>query len=238
VAFEAARIALRYMTPVLVLSDGYLANGAEPWCIPKVEELPDLEVRFLTKAPADGFLPYSRDDETLARNWAVPGTPGLEHRVGGLEKEDLTGNVSYDPLNHEKMMRLRDEKVRRIAQDYPPTEVDGDDSGQLLVVGWGSTHGAIKGALRRLRAEGHKVSHVHLRYLNPLPRELGEIMGRFDKVLIPEMNMGQLAFVLRARFLVDAISYTKVQGQPFLSTEIAARVRQLVGKRSSSTAGS
>ena len=153
----------------------------------------------------------------------------LEHRIGGLEKEDVTGNVSYDPLNHEKMVRLRAEKVQRVAQDYPPTEVNGEDSGSLLILGWGSTKGAIKGALRRLRSDGMKVSHVHLRHLNPLPRDLGEILGRFEKVLIPEMNLGQLAFLVRGRYLVDAISYSKVQGQPFRTSEIAARVRQLIG---------
>jgi 2-oxoglutarate ferredoxin oxidoreductase subunit alpha len=229
VAFEAARIALRYMTPVLVLSDGYLANGAEPWRIPRADELPEIAPRILRGAPAGGFLPYVRDERTLARNWAVPGTPGLEHRIGGLEKEDRTGNVSYDPANHEKMVRLRAEKVQRVAQEYPPTEVDGPPSGPLLVVGWGSTKGAIKGALRRLREEGKAVSHVHLRHLHPLPLDLGEILNRFDKVLVPELNLGQLALWLRGRYLVDAISYSKVQGQPFRSSEIAARVRQLMG---------
>ena len=229
VAFEATRIALRYMTPVIVLSDGYLASGAEPWRIPKAEDLPEIPVSILEEAPKDGFYPYLRDEKTLARNWALPGVAGMEHRIGGIEKEDVTGNVSYDPDNHEKMVRLRAEKVERIAQDYPDTEIDGEDSGPLLVVGWGSTKGAIKGALRRLREEGLQVSHVHLRYLNPLPRDLGEILHRFDKVLVPEMNMGQLAFLLRGRYLVDAISYPKVQGQPFRTSEIAARVRQLMG---------
>jgi 2-oxoglutarate/2-oxoacid ferredoxin oxidoreductase subunit alpha len=229
VAFEAARIALHYMTPVIILSDGYLANGAEPWRIPDVDDLPGVHVEFTSKAGENGFQPYARDPRTLARNWAVPGTPGLEHRVGGLSKADLTGNVSYDPQNHEKMIRLRAEKVDRVAQEYGPSEIDGEDSGKLLIVGWGSTEGAIKGALRRLRGEGKQVSHLHLRYLNPLPRDLGEILDRFDKILVPEMNLGQLAFVLRGRYLVDAISYSKVQGQPFRASEIMARVTQLIG---------
>jgi 2-oxoglutarate ferredoxin oxidoreductase subunit alpha len=228
-AFEATQIALRYMTPVLVLSDGYLASGAEPWRIPRASDLPKISVKFVADANGGPFHPYLRDPETLARNWAVPGTADLEHRVGGLEKEDVTGNVSYDPINHEKMVKLRAEKVARIAQDFPPTVVDGPETGPLLIVGWGSTKGAIKGALRRLREQGRNVSHVHLRHLNPLPRDLGEILHRFDRVLLPEMNLGQLAFVLRGRYLVDVISYAKVQGQPFRSSEIAARVRQLMG---------
>ncbi|MGD8376479.1 MAG: 2-oxoacid:acceptor oxidoreductase subunit alpha [Acidobacteriota bacterium] len=229
VAFEAARIAVRYMTPVLVLSDGYLANGAEPWRIPQVDELPTITPEIVREAPEGGFHPYRRNEQTLARNWALPGTPGLEHRLGGLEKEDVSGNVSYDPQNHERMVRLRAEKVERVAQEFPPTEIDGEDSGRLLIVGWGSTQGAIKGAVRRLRSEGVTLSHIHLRYLNPLPRDLGEILRRFEKVLVPEMNMGQLAFLMRGRYLVDAISYSKVQGQPFRSSEIMARVRQLLG---------
>jgi 2-oxoglutarate ferredoxin oxidoreductase subunit alpha len=229
VAYEASRIALAYMTPVVVLTDGYLANGAEPWRIPDVDSLPEITCNFVRSIPEGGFHPYARDERTLARNWAVPGTAGLEHRVGGLEKHDVTGNVSYDALNHEKMTRLRAEKVERVAQDLPPLDLDGDDSGPIVIVGWGSTHGAIKGALRRLRADGQKVSHIHLRHLSPLHRDLGPTLNRFDKILVPEINMGQLAFLLRGRYLVDAISYPKVQGQPFRAKEIVARVRQFLG---------
>jgi 2-oxoglutarate ferredoxin oxidoreductase subunit alpha len=230
VAYEAARIALHYMTPVLVLSDGYLANGAEPWRIPNVSSLPEIKPAMVDGKGEGDFEPYAREGATLARNWAIPGTKGLEHRIGGLEKEDITGNVSYDHENHEKMIRLRAEKVERVAQTYPEMEIDGEDSGPIVIVGWGSSKGAIKGALRRLRSKGGvKVSHIHLRHLNPLPRELGEALSRFDKVLVPEMNMNQLAFVLRGRYLVDAIGYAKVQGQPFRSSEIETRVRQILG---------
>jgi 2-oxoglutarate ferredoxin oxidoreductase subunit alpha len=229
VAYEAARIALTYMTPVVVLTDGYLANGAEPWRIPDVDSLPEISREFVSEPPEGGFHPYVRDEKTLARNWAVPGTAGLEHRIGGLEKDEITGNVSYEALNHEKMTRVRAEKVERVAQDLPPLDLDGDDSGPIVIVGWGSTHGAIKGALRRLRADGQKVSHIHLRHLSPLHRDLGPALSRFEKILVPEMNMGQLAFLLRGRYLVDAISYPKVQGQPFRGKEIEARVRQILG---------
>jgi 2-oxoglutarate ferredoxin oxidoreductase subunit alpha len=229
VAYEASRIALHYMTPVLVLSDGYLANGAEPWRVPDADSLPEIHPPQVQTGGDEGFLPYNRNPETLARNWAVPGTPGLAHRIGGLEKEDGSGNVSYDPENHENMIRLRAEKVERVADSYPALEVDGDDSGALVIVGWGSTQGAIKGALRRLRKDGIAVSHIHLRHLHPLHRDLRATLGRFDKVLVPEMNLNQLAFVLRGRYLVDAIGYAKVQGQPFRSSEIETRVRQILG---------
>lgn len=176
------------------------------------------------------FEPYRRDPETLARPWAVPGTPGLEHRIGGLEKQDVTGDVSYDPGNHERMVHLRAEKVERIARDIPPTEVFGDsDGGELLVVGWGSTAGAITGAVNAARAEGLSVSRLHLRHLNPLPSDLGDVLGRFGKVLVPEMNSGQLALILRARYLVDVVSYPKVQGRPFFRSEIEAKIRTLLG---------
>ena len=228
IAFEAARIAVKYMTPVIVLSDGYLANGAEPWRIPDLSDLPAVPVRFVEDQ--EGFLPYTRDPATLARPWAVPGTPGLEHRIGGLEKEDLTGNVSYDPLNHERMVRLRAEKIARVVADVPDLEVNGDPEGRVLIVGWGSTFGAITGALGLLRAEGVRgVSSIHIRHLHPLPANLGSILTRFDRVLVPEMNLGQLLLILRARYLVDAVGLNKVQGKPFKESEIRTRILELLG---------
>jgi len=225
VAIEACRIATRYMVPVILLSDGYIANGSEPWKLPSVEDLPDLRIDFHTRA--EGFAPYAREPETLARPWAVPGTPGLEHRIGGLEKEDITGNVSYDPANHQRMTDLRAEKVARVAREIPPTEVVGDPAGgELLVVGWGSTQGAITGAVAAARTEGLPVSQVHLRWLNPLPPDLGEVLGRFRRVLVPEMNTGQLAMLLRARWLVDVESLSKVQGRPFFRQEILDAIRR------------
>jgi 2-oxoglutarate ferredoxin oxidoreductase subunit alpha len=226
VALEASRIAVKYMVPVIVLSDGYLANGAEPWRVPEVDELPQIPVRFHTDP--EGFRPYARLAHTLARPWVVPGTPGLEHRVGGLEKQDGAGNISYDPLNHETMVRLRAAKVEAVAQDVPDVVPAGDADGDLLVVGWGSTHGAITAALRAQREKGRRVGHVHLRHLNPLPRNLGEVLGRYRRVLVPELNMGQLALVLRARYLVDAVSYPKVQGKPFMQAELEARIEEML----------
>jgi len=226
VALEAVRIATHYMVPVVLLSDGYIANGSEPWKLPKVEDLPDLRVEFRTDP--QGFLPYERNPETLARPWAIPGTPGLEHRIGGLEKEDVTGNVSYDPANHEKMIHLRAEKVARIARDIPPLEVHGEQSGELLVIGWGSTAGAITGAVNMARKSGLKVSRAHLRYLNPFPENLGDVLSRFARVLLPEMNLGQLALLLRARYLKDVQSLSKVQGQPFTRQEILDKIEQIL----------
>jgi 2-oxoglutarate ferredoxin oxidoreductase subunit alpha len=223
---EAVRIATHYMVPVVFLSDGYIANGSEPWKLPKVEDLPDLRVEFRTDP--QGFLPYERNPETLARPWAIPGTPGLEHRIGGLEKEDVTGNVSYDPENHEKMVHLRAEKVERIAQSIPPLEVHGEPSGDLLVLGWGSTAGAINGAVNTAQKLGLKVSRAHLRYLNPFPSNLGEVLASFEHVLLPEMNLGQLALLLRARYLKDIQSLTKVQGQPFTRQEILEKIQQIL----------
>jgi 2-oxoglutarate ferredoxin oxidoreductase subunit alpha len=223
-ALEAFRIAIRYMTPVFCLSDGYLANGSEPWKVPDLEDLPSLNVVFATDP--DGFLPYARNAETLARPWAIPGTPGLEHRIGGLEKKHLSGNVCYDPDNHDFMVRLRAEKVERITQDIPPTEIFGEESGKILLVGWGSTQGAIHSATEVLQEDGHSVSAVHIRYLNPLPPDLGEIMDRFDKVIVPEINLGQLCLILRARYLVDAISLNQVRGKPFTISEITKKVRE------------
>ncbi|HEV3482079.1 MAG TPA: 2-oxoacid:acceptor oxidoreductase subunit alpha, partial [Candidatus Acidoferrales bacterium] len=196
IALEASRIAIKYMVPVIILSDGYLANGAEPWKIPDLSQLPDIAVKF-EKNP-EGFHPYRRNPETLARPWAIPGTPGLEHRIGGLEKQDVTGNVNYEPLNHERMVRLRAEKVAGIVQDVPDLVPAGDPSGELLIVAWGSTHGPVTAALKAQRAKGRRIGHVHLRHLNPMPKNLGEILGRYDKILVPEMNMGQLLMLLRA----------------------------------------
>jgi 2-oxoglutarate ferredoxin oxidoreductase subunit alpha len=229
-AFEAVRIAIAYMTPVVVLSDGYLANGAEPWRIPAIEDLSKIEVRFANPAEQNGggFHPYARDERTLARPWAIPGTPGLEHRIGGLEKHDITGNVSYDPENHEKMVHLRAEKVARVAQDIPLLDVSGPESGELLIVSWGGTYGAVTTAAERLREEGMPVSHAHLRYLNPFPRNLEEVLKRFEKILVPELNLGQLRLLLRARFLVDAIGLNKVAGQPFMVTEIMDKAREIL----------
>jgi len=225
-AYEAVRIAIKYMTPVILLSDGYLANGAEPWRIPRFEELSPIPVQFRTET--EGFFPYLRDPETLARPWVRPGTPGLEHRIGGIEKEDVTGHISYSPANHELMTRARARKVEAVAQDIPPTAIRGDQAGDLLVVGWGSTYGAIAAAVDDARARGKKVSQVHLRYLNPLPPDLGGILRRFKTVLVPEMNMGQLLTILRATYLVDAVGLNKIQGQPFKVSEIAGKILRLL----------
>ncbi len=224
--FESARIALKYMTPVICLTDGYLGNGSEPWRIPDFKALPDISPTFRTKA--EGFLPYARDEATLARPWALPGTPGLEHRIGGLEKQHLTGNVSYDPQNHEHMIRLRAEKVERIADDLPPAAVDGDQEGTVLVVGWGSTYGAIRSAVQHHRAKGHAVSHLHLRYLYPMQKNVESILKRFKHVLVPEINMGQLSQVLRSRFLIPVVTLNKIQGLPFRSIEIEKRIEELL----------
>jgi 2-oxoglutarate ferredoxin oxidoreductase subunit alpha len=227
VAMEAVRIATRHMVPVVLLSDGYIANGSEPWKLPSVEELPDLRIDFRTD-PA-GFHPYERDPETLSRPWAIPGTPGLEHRIGGLEKENVTGNVSYDPVNHENMVHLRAEKVARIAREIPDLQVSGDpDGGDLLVLGWGSTSGAITGAVGSARRKGLSVSRAHLRHLNPFPANLGDVLKRFDRVLVPEMNLGQLALLLRARYLKDVITLSKVQGKPFSRQEILDKIQSIL----------
>ncbi len=230
-ALEAIRIALKYRTPVYLLSDAYLANGAEPWLIPDAATLPDLTVEFATESNADGgvFLPYLRDPETLARPWAVPGTPGLEHRIGGLEKEDVTGNVSYDPENHDLMVRLRAQKVAGIAADIPELEVDDPDGdATLLMLGWGGTYGSIAAAVRKVRGGGHSVAHAHLHYLNPFPRNLGEVLGRYERVLIPEMNLGQLLKLVRAEFLVDAVGYNRVRGVPFRSSELRDAIEAML----------
>ena len=226
VALEASRIALKHMLPVIILSDGYLANGAEPWRIPMSADLPEIPIKFETNP--ENFNPYRRDPETLSRPWALPGTPGLEHRIGGLEKEDITGNVSYDPLNHEHMVRLRAEKVALIANDIPEAVVDGDQSGDLLIVGWGSTQGSITAAVKAQRAKGNRIGHLHLRYLNPLPKNVGDILKRYKRILVPEMNMGQLVQVLRSKFLVDAQGYNKIQGKPFKQAEIEAKIEEVL----------
>ncbi len=229
-AFEAVRIAVKYMTPVILLTDGYLANGAEPWLIPDPAALPEIPVAF--RAEASGFYPYLRDEETLSRPWVVPGTPGLEHRIGGLEKEYLTGNVSYAPTNHEQMIRVRARKIAGIIREIPPLEVFGPPEGDLLVVGWGSTYGSITQAVRQLQAAGHAVAHVHLRHLNPLSADLGAILGRYRRVLVPEMNLGQLVRLLRAEYLVDAVGFNKIQGRPFKVSEIVSRCLKLLGRES------
>jgi 2-oxoglutarate ferredoxin oxidoreductase subunit alpha len=226
IALEASRIAIKYMVPVIILSDGYLANGAEPWKIPTVAELPQIPVHFETNP--EGFLPYKRNPSTLARPWAIPGTPGLEHRVGGIEKQDVTGNINYEPLNHEHMVRTRAEKVECVAQDIPDIVPEGDPSGDLLIVAWGSTAGPITAAMKPMREKGHRIGHVHLRHLNPFPRNLGDVLKRYKKVLVPEMNMGQLVMILRAKFLVDAESYGKIQGKPFKQSEIEAKIEELL----------
>ncbi len=230
---EAWRIAVRFMTPVMVLSDGYLANGSEPWLIPKVSDLPQIPIP--RPAPrldddAEPFLPYARD-ERLARPWAVPGTPGLMHRIGGLEKQDGTGNVNYEPANHQHMVNVRAAKVALVARDIPPLEVEGNQSGQLLVLSWGGTYGSCATAVRHAIAAGYSVGHAHLRYLNPFPSNLKDVLGRFEKVLIPELNLGQLRLLVRAEFLVDAIGLNKVQGKPFIISEIVDAIRNLLSNQ-------
>jgi 2-oxoglutarate ferredoxin oxidoreductase subunit alpha len=228
IAYEAVRIAVKYMVPVIVLSDGFLANSSEPWLIPDLGTLPPIEVKFRTDP--EGFFPYLRDPATLARPWVRPGTPGLEHRIGGLEKQDVTGNISYDPDNHDHMVRIRAEKVRRVAQEIPPTTIHGPATGDLLVVGWGGTYGAITAAVERAQAEGRSVASVHLRYLNPLPPDLGQILREYRKVLVPEINSGQLVRVLRSEYLVDAVGFNRVRGLPLATEDILEAIAQLTGR--------
>jgi len=222
-AYEAVRIAVKYMTPVVLLTDGQLANGAEPWLLPDASKLPEIKIEFRTDP--EGFMPYIRDPETLSRPWAVPGTPGLEHRIGGLSSEDVTGNVSYSPANNELMVRTRARKIAGIAREIPPCEIFGDqDGGPLVVLGWGSTFGSIREAVKQLREKGKHVSHIHLRYLNPLPSDLGEKLRRFSKVMVAEMNMGQLLKLVRADYLIDAVGCNKIQGRPFKVSELNNRI--------------
>jgi 2-oxoglutarate ferredoxin oxidoreductase subunit alpha len=225
-AFEASRLALTHMTPVVLLTDGFLANGAEPWRLPDLEALGRIEAPFRTDP--EGFQPYARDPKTLVRPWAVPGTTGLEHRVGGLEKAEGSGNVSYDSVNHERMIHIREQKVDAVADDIPLAEPTGDSQGKLLVLGWGSTFGAINGAVRRARAKGLDVSMVHLRHLNPFPRNLEELMKRFERILVPENNTGQLAFLIQGRFLQEVTRLNKCQGQPFKESEILDAITEIV----------
>ena len=225
-AFEASRIALEYMTPVFLLTDGYLANGAEPWKFPQTKDLKKIEVKFAPElAEGEKFLPYKRD-EKLSRPWAIPGTKGLEHRIGGIEKQHETGNISYDPANHEFMVRMRDNKVEGIADSIPAQEIDnGNTKGKLLIVGWGSTYGSIKSAVLQAREEGFDVSHAHIRYIRPFPKNLGEMLYNFDKIIVPEMNCGQLVNILRAKYMVPAEGFNKIQGMPFTATEIYEKIK-------------
>lgn len=230
-AFEACRIAIEHMTPVMFMSDAYLANGAEPWRFPKAEDLPEIKVEFAQKKNSEeAFLPYARN-EKLARPWAIPGTRGLEHRLGGLEKEHETGNVSYDPENHEKMVKIRQEKVSRIADYIPLQNIElGKDAGKVLILGWGGTFGVIKAATQNLIEKGYEVAHAHLRYVNPFPKNLGDLIQNFDQILIPELNDKQLVHLIRTKFLVDAIPLNKIQGLPFTTSEIEEKVLEMLGK--------
>ena len=223
-AIEAVRLAFKYMSPVFYLSDGYLANGAEPWAIPEIDSLPKIELKFATDPT--NFMPYSRDEVTLARPFALPGTPGLEHRIGGIEKQHITGNVNYDPENHHLMVKLRQEKIDRVVNDVPLVEVMGEKTGKVLVLGWGSTYGSISSAVEKMQAEGKSVSAAHLRHLNPFPRNLGEVLAGFETVIVPEMNLGQLCTMIRARYLVDAVPFSKVKGRPFQIREIVRKVEE------------
>jgi len=227
IAVEACRIALKYMVPVIILSDGYLANGAEPWRIPKEQEIPEIPVKFATDP--EGFMPYKRNPDTLARPWAVPGTKGLEHRIGGLEKQDVSGNINYEPLNHENMVRIRAAKIDAIVQDIPNVLPAGDPEGELLIVSWGSTYGAITQSVKSQRAKGRRIGHLHLRNLNPLPANVGDVLKRYRKILIAELNMGQLRWMLRAKYLVDAAGLNKIQGRPFKQAELDQKIEEMLG---------
>jgi 2-oxoglutarate ferredoxin oxidoreductase subunit alpha len=240
VGFEAVRIAVQYMTPVIVLSDGYIANGSEPWLLPDVDKLQPIAPRFAPPLPAGSkFEPYARDPATLARTWARPGTPGLMHRIGGIEKQDVTGNISYDPENHQHMVDTRAQKIANIAAAVEPATTLGADQGDLLVLGWGSTRGAITSAVLQLQKQGHKVSACFLRWLNPLPRNLGDLLRRFKRIVLPELNKGQLCMMLRSRYLIDIESYSKVDGQPFKSHEVLEKLTatlQQLGSKPGGTA--
>ena len=229
-AFEAVRISIQHMTPVILLSDGYIANGAEPWKFPTADDLPSIEVNFKTTLDEqeEKFKPYSRDHK-LARPWVIPGTKGLEHRIGGLEKQNITGNISYDPENHQTMVNLRQQKVDQIALHIPEQKIDsGNDKGKVLVIGWGSTYGAIKSACNELQAQGKSVSHVHIRYIRPFPKNLGTIISNFDSILVPEINKGQLIKILRDLYLVDAKGYNKIMGVPITKSELIAAIDSML----------
>ncbi|MFZ2324784.1 MAG: 2-oxoglutarate ferredoxin oxidoreductase subunit alpha, partial [Ignavibacteriaceae bacterium] len=225
-AIEASRIALKYMTPVILLTDGYIANGTEPWRIPKVDSIPNIDVKFRTEK--EGFYPYSRN-EFLARPWAIPGTPDLEHRIGGLEKADIYGTVNYDPDNHNKMIHLRAEKIKNIENDIPLLEVDGNQEGDLLVIGWGGTYGSIKEAVSKARSLGYNVSQAHLQYINPFPKNTGEVLKNFKKVLVPEINLGQLAKLLKSEYLVNVEQFNIVRGLPFRVSDILDKIKETLG---------
>jgi 2-oxoglutarate ferredoxin oxidoreductase subunit alpha len=231
-AYEAVRIAVKYMTPVILLTDGQLANGAEPWLVPDASKLPEIKVEFAQQVEGQEFQPYARDEETLSRPWAIPGTPGLQHRVGGITGEHLTGNISYSPSNHELMIRMRARKIAGITREIPPIEIFGDaDGGDIVMVGWGSTFGPIREAVKQSRAKGKKVSHIHLRYLNPLPADLADKLRTFKKVLIAEMNMGQLLKMVRADYLIPAIGINKIQGRPFKVAELVTRIARALEEK-------
>ena len=227
-AFEAVRIAIEHMTPIMVLSDGYIANGAEPWKFPKSADLPGIKVDVLKSSEnGEKFMPYLRD-ENLVRQWAVPGSKGLEHRIGGLEKDDVTGNVSYDPENHQKMVKIREEKVERIADSIPEQSIDtGKNTGKVLVLGWGSTYGSIKSAVVELIEEGYEVSHAHVTYIKPFPKNLGDMLNSFDHVLIPEINNGQLIKLIRDKYLIDAIGFNKIKGTPITKNELKDEILKI-----------
>lgn len=228
-ALEAARIAIKYMTPVILLTDGYLGNGSEPWKIPHVDELPEIKVKFTTEK--EGFAPYLRN-ENLARPWVKPGTPGLEHRIGGLEKANITGNVNYDGDNHDFMVKIRDKKIKDIAKDIPELELDGEPNGELLILGWGGTYGAIREAVLKARAAGHKVSQAHLKYINPFPSNTGKVLSGFKNILIPEINLGQLAKIIKSEFLVPVQQFNVVRGLPFRVSDIEAKIKEILGGNS------
>ncbi|GJQ61564.1 MAG: 2-oxoglutarate ferredoxin oxidoreductase subunit alpha [Melioribacteraceae bacterium] len=225
-AIEASRIALRFMTPVILLTDGYIANGAEPWKLPEIDELPEINVAPLDESKE--FQPYNRD-EFLARPWVKPGTPGMEHRIGGLEKQNITGNVNYEPDNHDFMVRLRQEKVDNIAKFIPDLEVDGEQEGDILVLGWGGTYGAITEAVKQMRAAGHKVSQAHMKYLNPMPANTEDVLKKFKTIIVPELNLGQLATLIRSKYLIDVVSHTKIKGLPFRAAEIRSKIEEILG---------
>lgn len=236
ITYEAAQIAIKYMTPIIVLTDGYLAQGTEPWNVPTIDSLPKFYPKFANAIPEfienpESYKPYIRDPKTLARYWAIPGMPGFENQIGGLEKEDITGVVSQDPMNHQKMVEIRAKKVQNIAQDLPLLEIEGEQEGDILVIGWGSTYGAIKVAFNRLRNLGHKLSYIHLRYLNPFPENLGDIISKFDRIFVPEMNLGQLQLLLQAKYLKPVIGYHKVQGKPMAAIEVENELLKLLNNK-------